>query len=368
MNRAGAFVVGGSLGFAIQISTLAWLTLSTQVPYQVATAIAVELAVLHNFCWHDRRTWRDRTAARGGVPARLWKYHLTTGLTSIGGNLLITAMWAELLGVHAVAANAAAVAMMSLVNFLLADRWVFAGPSAVGVAAVFLIPPAPAAAAELRPETVAAWDRYVAEAETRLFHLRPATGRADGPTGEAVGVPGGAIHHWRGSTLVRGVTVDRLLDALMDPGTPPPQEDVIAARVLGRSNESLRVYLRLVRRAIVTATYDTEHEMTFARQSPALATSRSVATTIAEIGGGDRGFLWRLHSYWRYRQVGDDVLVELESMSLSRPVPAVLRPIAGPLIGRVARESVARTLEALRVAIESGWPARADAVRADRQP
>jgi hypothetical protein len=134
----------------------------------------------------------------------------------------------------------------------------------------------------------------------------------------------------------------------MNPGTPPPQADVVASRVLARTDRSLRVYIRFVREAIVTATYDSEHDMTFTRHSPTLATARSVATRIEEVGGGDRGFLWRLHSYWRYEQTPDGVLVELESITLSRSVPAVARPIALPLVNRVARESMTRTLDALR--------------------
>ena len=128
------------------------------------------------------------------------------------------------------------------------------------------------------------------------------------------------------------------------PGTPPPQEDVLQSRVLGRSGDSLRVYLKLVRRTLVTVTYDTEHQVTFQRQSTGLATSRSVSTEIAEADGRDRGFLWRLNSYWRYAQVGNDVLVELESLSLSRNVPWILKPI----ITRIARESMTKALEALR--------------------
>ncbi len=34
--------------------------------------------------------------------------------------------------------------------------------------------------------------------------------------------------------------------------------------------------------------------------------------------GKDRGFLWRLNSYWRYQQVDGGVLVECESLTLSR--------------------------------------------------
>jgi hypothetical protein len=172
--------------------------------------------------------------------------------------------------------------------------------------------------------------------------------RINEPQGETHGVPGGRIHHWRAATLVRRTTVETMVSALMNPGTPPPQDDVLEARVLQRSNDSLKIYLKLVRRTIMTVTYHTEHEMTFERHGPGLASSRSVATKINETDGRDRGFLWKLNSYWRYEQVGDDVRVELQSVSLSREVPVVLKPVAGPVISRIARESVMNTLTALR--------------------
>src|SRR5262249_14795598 len=160
-------------------------------------------------------------------------------------------------------------------------------------------------------------------------------------------------NRWRGSVFVRGITVEQLLHRLQVPGTPPPQEDVAASRVLERGPDRLRVYMRIVRHAIVTVSYDTEHEMTFHRESPSLATARSVATSIQEVGGGDKGFLWRLHSYWRYEQRDGGVLVTLESLTLSRDVPTLLKPLAGRLVSRIARESVARTLDALQRFLES---------------
>jgi hypothetical protein len=42
------------------------------------------------------------------------------------------------------------------------------------------------------------------------------------------------------------------------------------------------------------------------------------------------------------------VLVELDSLTLSRSVPALVRPMAMPLVNSVARESMTRTLEALQ--------------------
>jgi hypothetical protein len=200
--------------------------------------------------------------------------------------------------------------------------------------------------------TLDAWQRYAASVEGRLDRGRATAGSIprDGlsASGESVPVPSGTISHWRGAVLLRGITLDRLLNGLMNPGTPPPQADVVASRVLTRGDDTLRVYIRLVRHAIVTATYDTEHEMTFTRHSPTVATARSVATRIEEVGGGDRGFLWRLHSYWRYEQKPEGVLVELESLTLSRSVPSLVRPVAMPLVNKVARESMTRTLDALK--------------------
>jgi len=348
-RRISRFVTVGAIGFVLQLGALALLTQVVRWPYEPATALAVALAVLHNFWWHERWTWRDRTAT-GGLAGRIARYYVTTGATSIAGNLAMTAIGVELFGWSPIVANVVAVAGSSLANFIISDRWVF-GRLAAAATVAFCTSPVQASGSELRPGTIAAWDTYVTATEHRL-NAGEMDGPAPEPWGTQIDVPGGAIHDWRGSTLIRGVTIDRLLQSLMHPGTPPPQQDVLEVRVLGRSADSLHVYLKLIRRTIMTVTYETEHTMTFRRHSKTLATSRSVATRIAELDGGDRGFLWRLNSYWRYVQVGDAVRVDLESLSLSREIPAILRPAAGMLINRIARESLTQTLEALRRQME----------------
>lgn len=372
-TRVAPFVAVGVLGFLVQIATLQVLTTLASWPWLPATLVAVELAVLHNFLWHERWTWIDRTIAdRGPRPAadarvqRLVRFHLANGLISIAGNALLMAWLVGILRLPPVPANAIAVIATSIVNFMMADRWVFRGrptasltqcPTFIALLAV-IAAAAPAAAATLgpqdQPQTVAAWERYVAATEHTLAGTR-SQARAPRPKsneidadGESVQVPGGTISDWHGAVFIPNVTLDRLLHGLQHPGTPPPQEDVVSSRVIARGPDSLRVGIRLVRRAIVTVSYDTEHEMQFHRLSRTLATARSVATSIEQLDGGDHGFLWRLHSYWRYEETGGGVLVELRSLTLSRNVPALVRPIAGPLVNRVARESMVRTLEALR--------------------
>lgn len=209
----------------------------------------------------------------------------------------------------------------------------------VAAAGLMSMAPGPDAA------TLTAWDAFVDRAEREVQSCQCDATR---PQGRAFDVPGGTIHQWRGSVIVRGLTVDDVVNALVMRGIPPPQDEVLESRVLSRSGDSLVVYVKMSRRALVTVTYDTEHAVTFERQSPASAASRSIATRIEEAGGRDRGFLWRLNSYWRYVQERDGVRIEAESLSLSRPVPTLLKPAASPIINRVGRESMAKTLEALR--------------------
>lgn len=345
--RVPAFVTVGAGGFALQMAVLWLLGGLLHWPYPLATLLAVEAAVLHNFVWHERWTWSDRRPLPATRARRLVRYHAGTGLASLIGNVVLTALAVEWLEWPMLAANAAAVAGTSAANFILADRWVFRAPATASFLVVLVVSGCSTLqAAELRPATVQAWDRHVAEVE-RTVDTTLASPAGSAPESRRVSVPGGTIHEWRGSVTIRALAVGPLVDALETPGLPPPSEDVLDARVLSKEGHQLQVYLKIARSAIVSVTYDTVHDVAFTWQSPHVVTSRSIATRIREDGGSDHGFLWRLNSYWRYEQRGPDVVVTLLSLSLSRDVPALVRPIAGPIIDGIARESMTRTLEAV---------------------
>ena len=80
----------GLLGIGVQLVALTFFKSVLHLHYLVATALAVEAAVLHNFAWHEGWTWRDRagmeTHTRSG---RLLRFHVTVGLVSILGNLIL---------------------------------------------------------------------------------------------------------------------------------------------------------------------------------------------------------------------------------------------------------------------------------------
>ena len=122
VTRLTAFVTVGGLGFLLQLTALASLSEAHWNPL-LATATAVELAVLHNFWWHQRWTWNDRQARRSDRWLRFVRYHAATGMTTIG-NVIVTMLLVEA-GIGLIAANALAVAAMSVANFRLSDRWIF---------------------------------------------------------------------------------------------------------------------------------------------------------------------------------------------------------------------------------------------------
>jgi len=135
LRRWLAFGSVGLLGFVVQFAALLLLAGGLGINYLFATAIAVELAILHNFLWHQRWTWRDRDVSGvRGVLARLARFNAGTAITSIGGNLTLMWLFVSQLGLHYAPANVLAVASLGIINFLFCDRLVFriapaAGPS-----------------------------------------------------------------------------------------------------------------------------------------------------------------------------------------------------------------------------------------------
>jgi len=125
MRRIHVFVLVGIFGFVLQLVVLYWLVALVRLPYELATLLAVESAVVHNFVWHERITWADRQREGGSLAQRLLRFQLGNGLTSLLGNLALTTFAVEALHLPTLLANATAVAATSVANFLIADRYVF---------------------------------------------------------------------------------------------------------------------------------------------------------------------------------------------------------------------------------------------------
>jgi hypothetical protein len=243
------------------------------------------------------------------------------------------------------------------------------------LAARLMVIAAVPAAQDLPPPVAAGWQAYVAAAAARITRergqaipRRPGVERGEivieqvstpGPGGN-LEVPDAAVHHWRGTVLVPGARLDEVVSRLEREPPDSRQEDVVSSSILQARPGWIKVAIRVRRSLILSAVFDTEHEVYFERHGPSRSSSWSIATKIVEIADAgtpkerpkrpeeDRDLLWKWNAYWRYEQVERGVLVECESITLSRPVPFMLKPVAGPLVSHVARESMDRTLSVFR--------------------
>ncbi len=116
----------GIAGIGVQLFALTILKTGLDLNYLLATLLAVESAVLHNFYWHERWTWIDRTRGNArGIFGRLTRFHLANGLISILGNVALMWLLVSKLRLHYFLSNLVAIGACSIVNFLASDRLVF---------------------------------------------------------------------------------------------------------------------------------------------------------------------------------------------------------------------------------------------------
>jgi hypothetical protein len=201
------------------------------------------------------------------------------------------------------------------------------------------------------------WRQQATSGHVSMFKIDSAA-----PGGPEPSVPDGKVHHWVGGVFIANGVLDHVLNYLRDRAGRESEsyDDVVASKLVSRDGDRVRIYMKLRRDSVITVTYNTEHTVVYRRLGTNRASSRSVATKIAELAdvgtpqerekppASDHGFLWRLNAYWRFEQIERGVLVECESVSLSRGVPMLLRPFVTGTVERIARESLLKTLTSLR--------------------
>jgi hypothetical protein len=239
---------------------------------------------------------------------------------------------------------------------------------------------------QLKPETLKSFEVYVHEAEAAMEE----TLRADGPFlwsdnnrdrarrvrgGEIVAqfwsgngpvsIPSGLIHDWVGTAFIPGTTVQATLLMVQDYDHHQDiyKPEVIASRLMRRRGSDFEIYLRLLKKKILTVVLDTDHDVHYQSLDAARWFCRSHTTRIAEVqnAGTEKeevsppdngyGFLWRLYSYWRFQERDHGVYVECRAISLTRDVPLGLGWMIEPIIQKLPRESLIHTLECTREAL-----------------
>lgn len=237
-----------------------------------------------------------------------------------------------------------------------------------------------AAAAQPAPAT-SAFNTYAAAVESRLAqqHRSPSIflapvdpSQQDGlrqgdlvithlnPPGHPPGndPPGAIIHHWRGTAFAPGARIDDFERIMRDfPAYPriyAPQ--VVEARVLSEHGDSDHISMRLHQQQVISIVFDTAYDVTFGRLDPGHAYSLSRSTQVSEVSSpgttherslspaDDHGFLWRINTYWSAEERDGGLYLQIESISLTRSIPAGLNWAVRPFVDSIPRQSLEFTL------------------------
>ncbi len=225
---------------------------------------------------------------------------------------------------------------------------------------------------ELRRGTAFLWVDELAEAQRQATYGELRAGQVKmerletRDAGEPIRCPNGMIHHWVGVIFIPGATLPQTLALLEDYDNHAVyyRPDVQRSKILEHRGNDFRVFLRFRRKKIITVVLNTEHEIHYFPIDATHAHSRSRTTRVAEVEnhdrpdeherpvGNDGGYLWRMHTYWRFLEQDGGTYVQCEAVSLTRDIPAALRWLIGPFVTSIPRETLATTLNATRSALE----------------
>jgi hypothetical protein len=241
---------------------------------------------------------------------------------------------------------------------------------------------------QLNPRTLQAFDAYIHHAETEmeqtlhgkgpfLWSERTPERAQEVSRGQIVvqswsgqgrvKVPSGLIHDWIAAVFIPNSTIKKIFAVIQqyDNHKNIYKPEVIDSKLIRRDGNDFQIYLRLVKKKIITVVLDTDHHVHYRPVDRARWVCRSYTTRIAEVeNAGSRdeqvskpdtgyGFLWRLYSLWRFQERDAGVVVECRAISLTRDVPFGLGWVIEPIIQKLPKESLLNTLEATRRALRA---------------
>lgn len=244
-------------------------------------------------------------------------------------------------------------------------------------------------AADLKPETIGAWERYVQSADAAMqARLQPghpflwideAPGRrARLRAGELLAaqvgehnpkkVPNGLIHHWMGAAFFPNATTEDVFSVIRDYDRYRDvyNPTVVKARAIRQTADLDRYSMLLMNKSLFLKTaLDSEYESSYRSAGTHRWYSMATAIHIHEVedyGQADErtlpqnegsGYIWRLHSISRFEEADGGVYVEVEAMALSRDIPVAVRWVVDPIVRRVSKGAILTSLRQTLDAVDS---------------
>ena len=254
-------------------------------------------------------------------------------------------------------------------------------------------------AANLNPQAVEGWNRYVELTEMRidreqhdLMHFlwldlmteeQRQTAEVQLRSGQvvigrlqtrdnktAIKTPGALIHHWIGIAFIPRATVQQALALVQDYNHHYEvyRPEIERSQLISRNGDDFKIFLRYRKKKIVTVVLNTYHDVHYFVVDTSHAHCRSYTTKVAEVqdpgtvhereraADDQNGFMWRMNTYWRFEERDGGVYVQCEAITLTRSVPAALRWLIEPYITSIPHESLTETMNHTRDALAAPVP------------
>jgi hypothetical protein len=255
-----------------------------------------------------------------------------------------------------------------------------------------------ARAAQAKPETLAAFEHYVAITEARMdddvrlnqflvidrlpdlerkaaydqlqqgqVYIEELHAREDN---HPIHIPSGLIHHWTGVIFISKATLDQADAVLNDVADEPEiyKPDIRRAMLIDKNGNDSKICLQFYNKSLVTVVLNAYFDVIEKQIGSTRIQSASRSTRIVEVenwgspderertDGSDHGYMWRLNSYWRIEEKDGGVYVENESITLTRTVPPLLAWLVNPLTKSIPRDVLIHTLTNTRSAVVKTEP------------
>jgi len=170
-------------------------------------------------------------------------------------------------------------------------------------------------------------------------------------------ISNGLIHDWYGAVFIPNATLARVLTVLQDFDHHYriyPQ--VTRSHLVKRDGNDFTGYWRIEQKGqMLPATFDVTQTAHYQQIGPGKWICMSHADDIQAVEnaktlppGEGIGLMWKLYSYWTLEQVGNGVLAECRTVSLSRGVPSTVAWMIRPFMNTIPRESMDSTLRNTR--------------------
>lgn len=175
-------------------------------------------------------------------------------------------------------------------------------------------------------------------------------------------VPNGLVHDWVGAVYIPRTSADRVVSVLQDFNNHSKiYPEVVRSRLIKHDGTEIAGYWRLERKQqFVPAVFDVEQVAHYKQLAPGKWICQAYSTSIREVNdagsakesdypaGEGLGLLWKLDAYWSIEAIGNGVIAECRTISLSRSIPSGMGWMIKPFIQNVPRESLASTLKNTR--------------------